>query len=401
MQNIVSDKPYVPVRPHRGWLWPAVLSLYVPRLLRKKHRVVEVRHLHLERLKASLQAGHGIVLAPNHSRDEDPLVVGSMVRAVGRAFYTMASAHLFMSNSSKVMTFLLPRAGGFSIYREGVDRAAIHLAVEMLEEAKRPLVIFPEGFVSRTNDRLNVLLEGISLMARTAAKRRAHQQPAGKVVVHPVAIRYRFLGKVEEALGPLLGEMEHRFTWPPQRHRSLYERIGRLGEAMLALKEVQYLGAAQSGELAPRLQHLLDAILAPLETEWVGGPREDSVNSRVKRLRAAILPEMVAGAVDEAEHRRRWGQLADAYVAHQLSHYPPDYLAPDSTPERFVETVERFEEDLTDVTSPRGDFAATVTVGEAIEVAPGREGRGGEDPLLAAITGQLQSMLGISPSSAA
>ena len=106
MQEIISDKPYVPVQPHRSWLWPAVLSLYVPRMLRTKHRVVEVRHEHLERLKASLQAGHGIVLAPNHCRDEDPLVIASMVRAVGRPFYTMASAHLFMNHPSKVMKFL-------------------------------------------------------------------------------------------------------------------------------------------------------------------------------------------------------------------------------------------------------------------------------------------------------
>ncbi len=35
--------------------------------------------------------------------------------------------------------------GAFSVNREGVDRAAVNLAVEILSQAERPLVVFPEG----------------------------------------------------------------------------------------------------------------------------------------------------------------------------------------------------------------------------------------------------------------
>ncbi len=62
---------------------------------------------------------------------------------------------------------------------------------------------------------------------------------------------------------------------------------------------------------------------------------------------------------------------------------------------RILETVERFEEDLTGKVSVHGPVEATVTVGDAIEVTAGREARGEADPLMAAIEGQLQSMLGI------
>ena len=109
----------------------------------------------------------------------------------------------------------------------------------------------------------------------------------------------------------------------------------------------------------------------PLEQEWLKGKREADILGRVKALRAAILPDMVAEKVDEAERSRRWRQLADVYLAQQLSNYPPDYFSAEPTPEHLLETVERFEEDLTDRVRVHRPMHAAVEVGEAIEVPPG------------------------------
>src|SRR5204863_367663 len=129
-------------------------------------------------------------LSPNHCRDEDPLIVSTLARKVGQPFFVVASAHLFMAG--KLQAFLLRRAGAFSIYREGMDKQAVQTSIEILDTAKRPLVIFPEGHISRTNDRLAPMLEGTALIAWQAAKKRAKENNNGKVVVHPVAIRYSF-----------------------------------------------------------------------------------------------------------------------------------------------------------------------------------------------------------------
>ncbi|MGD0389999.1 MAG: 1-acyl-sn-glycerol-3-phosphate acyltransferase [Tepidisphaeraceae bacterium] len=393
MQNIVIDKPYVPVPPHRGRIWPTILSLYSPRLLRKKYGVMQVECVNAERLRQSIAAGHGILLTPNHCRDEDPLLMGILSRAVRSPFYVMASWHVFMQD--RVQTFLLRRAGAFSIYREGIDRTALNTAVEILEHAERPLVIFPEGYVSRTNDRLNELLDGAAMIARSAAKKRAKFQPPRNVLVHPVAIRYRFQGNVEPAITAVLDEIETRLTWRKQKQLALAERIYKTGGALLTLKELEYLGEARGGNVGPRLAGLIDAILVPLEQKWLGGKQEGSVLSRVKRLRSAILPDMTKDQVDETERQRRWKQLADLYLAQQLFHYPPDYVRTNPTPERLLETVERFEEDLTDRVRVHGPIHATITVGEAIEASPAREGRGGDDPLMGQIAAQLRQMLGL------
>ena len=102
---------------------------------------------------------------------------------------------------------------------------------------------------------------------------------------------------------------------------------------------------------------------------------------------------MVQGQITEQERERRWQQLADMYLVQQMSHYPPEYIRSSGTSERMLETVERFEEDLTDVCRVHAPMAATVQVGEAIPVSPARDRRASEDPLMAAVEASLRSML--------
>src|SRR4029077_8893901 len=106
----------------------------------------------------------------------------------------------------------------------------------------------------------------------------------------------------------------------------------------------------------------------------------------------AILPEMVAEKIDEAERNRRWRQLADIYLAQQLSCYPPDYFKLEPTPEKMLETVERFEEDLTDKARVHRPIHAVIEVGEAIEVPPGRDRGSAGDPMMAQGRQRLETM---------
>ena len=391
MQNIIIEKPYKFVPPWHGDLWPRFLRLFLEGYLERSHGVKSVEVLGCEHLKRSIDAGHGILITPNHSRPCDPMVLAHMWNAVGRSFYIMASAHLFMQSS--LQTFLLRRAGVFSVYREGMDREALKCAVQILVDAKKPLVLFPEGVVSRTNNRINHLMDGTVFIARNAAKQRAALNPAGKVVIHPVAIRYFFEGDIEKALVPVLENIERRFSWKPQAHKSLVDRIYKVGDALLTLKEIEYFEKPQTGDLKQRLTALIDHLLVPLETEWLKGKRENHVVARVKNLRTAILPEMVSGEINENERACRWQQLADIYLAQQLYFYPPEYFKPEATPEKLMETVERFEEDLTDQVTIHGPIRTVIQVGEAIEVSPVRE-RGVEtDPVMLKIRADLERMM--------
>ena len=149
MQNIVIDKPYTFIPPDYGTFWARVLNgLFLRRFLRKKHGVHSFELVGVERLRASVSAGHGVVLASNHCRPCDPMVRFGLGRAVGAPIHIMASAHLFME--SRLQAWVLQHVGVFSVYREGLDREALKCAIQILTEAKRPLVLFPEGIVSRS-----------------------------------------------------------------------------------------------------------------------------------------------------------------------------------------------------------------------------------------------------------
>lgn len=323
------------------------------------------------------------------------MVLGMLAKSVGTHFFTMASWHVFMQ--STLQSWLVRRAGGFSVYREGMDRAAVNAAVEILENARRPLVMFPEGAISRGNDRLNSLMEGVAFIARTAARRRAKTAPPGQVVVHPVAMRYLFRGDLDAALSSVLDEIEARLSWRPRPPTSAVERIYRVGQALACLKEVEYLGHAQSGELTQRLADLIDHLLRPLEQQWVEGRSDGSVISRVKRLRTAMLPDMIDGDLSDEQRDQRWLQMADLNLAQQLSNYPPDYVRSRPTPERLLETVERFEEDLTDHVRVHRPMEVVIEVGPSIAVPASRSRKGTDSnsgDLMQTIEQQLTAMLG-------
>ncbi len=404
MQNIVIDKPYVFVPPYRGRRW-ALFQRFVPRRLRRNDGIAAIECRGLDKLKAAVAAGHGVLVAANHCRPCDPEVIQEMLRQAGLLGYFMASWHLFMR--SRLQTFVLRRVGGFSIYREGMDRTALNTAIDILATAERPLILFPEGVVSRTNDRLNPLAEGTTFIARAAARKRAAAtpsplplSPAGErgrgegVIILPVAVRYQYKADIAATLEPVLAEIEQRIAWRPQTHLPLAERVAKLGLALVTLKEIEYLGEPQAGTIAERRARLIEALLVPLEQEWLKGERAGHVVERIKRLRTAVVPDMAKAETPAAERKRRWPHLADMYVAGTIACYPADYLD-EPTPERLLETVERYEEDLTDRARPHYPLHAILTLGEPIPVSAARE-RGGPDTVLVELERQFKQMLGIS-----
>ena len=394
MQEIVIAKPYRFVPPRHGNFWSRLLLPALPFYLRQSHGVTAVTCRGADHLRASLAAGHGIILAANHTRPCDPFVVGLLAGQVNCLLYIMASWHVFMQ--SRFYAWLLPRLGVFSIYREGLDREGLKYAIRLLTAARRPLLLFPEGVLSRHNDRLNHLMEGTAIMARAAARQRDALTPPGRIVIHPVAIRYVFEGDIEATVTPVLEDLEARLAWRPHRELPLTERVLKVGSAMLALKEIEYCGEPQGGQIVARVQQLIERILRPLEEEWLKERQSGDVVHRVKALRKAILPDMTGDALPPPEQERREEHLADIYLAQQLFNYPAGYFTPAPTPERILETVERFEEDTTDIARIHRPLRAIVDVGEAIAVAPEGEYGSDGDPLMGEIRSQLHALLAAS-----
>jgi len=398
MDPLISDQRYVFIPPKRTTLWTWFVATWLRPYLRKAWGLESFELHGLEHLRDSLRAGHGILLAPNHCRLSDPPALGVLVQALRQPVYVMASAHVF--REGWFPRFMLPRIGAFSVNREGLDREALKLAIEILSSTERPLVVFPEGVTSRTNDRLIPLQEGVAFLARSAARHRAALTPPGRVVIHPIALRYHFRGDVEKSLDPVLRRLEANLSWRPRSGLTLRERVVQLGRALLTMKEVEFHGEARTGSVPARLAALGEDILRPLETQWLGARAasapEDTVIMRVKNLRKALLPDLVQNRLTESERTERWRQLEALAVAEQTFHFPADYLGEDPTPERLIETVERYEEAFGNPKPAiHGPMDLSMTVGEAIPVEPTRDKRAATDPLMDQVAAALRRLLGL------
>ena len=392
MQQIFIEKPYQFVPPVYSDWWPPILRLYIHRYMRKVFGVHSLEFRHVERLRASLDAGHSIILAPNHCRLSDPIVLGVMALEAGTNLFAMASWHLFQQ--SRFQRFMIRRMGAFSLLREGNDRQSIDTAIEILVNRRRPVIMFPEGAITRHNDLVREMMEGPSFIGRQVAKRLAKLGRPGGVVIHPVAIRYAFNGKLEASLSPTLDQLETRLSWQPQNQLTLVERIGKIGAALLSLKEIEFLGASRTGNTYERANHLIESVLEQLESEWNLRDTSGGVIARVKQLRSTIMADMMAGKVSAEERERRWRHLTASYYVQQISHYPRDYILREKNlPERVVETVERLEEDFLDTARVYHPLHAITQIGEAIPVGTERDRRAEGDPIMAEVRRQLQSMI--------
>ncbi len=397
MHKVVVEEPYKFVPPYRGrWLsW--MFRLWLKPYLRKTHGIVKCTYEGLEHVRESIKDGHGILLCPNHSRDSDPMLIGMLCRAIPSHVFSMASWHIF--KQSRMEAFVVRRLGGFSVYREGMDRQALDASVRIVTNAERPLVVFPEGVISRTNDRLNALMDGVSFIARVAAKKRAEIHPDKKVVIHPIGIRYRLQADLAQLTDPVLAKLEQRTFWKTQEHLSTIDRIGRLAMALLAAREIEVLGVTQSGTVRGRIASLINAMLHPIEKQWLDGARVGDVIVRVKDLRSVILADLLKGTLTPEERTSRWRQLTDCYYAQTLSMYPEGYLDEGVrghlTPERIVETVQRLEEDLTDHVTVHPAWRVEFRIGKAMVIDPTQRRARGGDLIMQNLREQMLSLLAI------
>jgi hypothetical protein len=384
-------EPYRFIPPHRGVFWSHVARRTIPIKLRRSMRVLKWEFEGLDYLRDSLRQGAGIVLAANHCRFADPMVLGMLGVAVERYFYYMASYHLF--RQSRLMGWILNRIGGFSIWREGPDREAIRASARILAEAERPLVVFPEGTWFRQNDRVAPLQEGLFLITRQAAR-----QSERPILIHPVGVKYWLLEDPRPELRSRLRRHEQRLGWHPQDHLELVERLEKLGGALLGLKEVEHFGQAQPGTLDERTARLTDSSVRGLEKFYLGREFDGWLMERVRRLRQRLVRRLVEGAGDQEERVRR--ALADLLFCENVDAKPQDYLREHPTLERLTETLERLEEAMTDdlelTVAPAG---AVVAVGPPLDArATGEEDSAAQAARLrAAIQGQVDSLLALGP----
>jgi 1-acyl-sn-glycerol-3-phosphate acyltransferase len=382
-------------KPPRWWspkLSPAWIRFWRPwrkRMQLKKHHLMEIDVSGLEHVREAIDRGQGVLITPNHSSHADCFAFYEAADQLGCAFYVMVAWQNFVRDGW-LKSLALRQHGCFSVDREGTDLRAFRQAVEILQSAPHPLVIFPEGDVYHLNQRITPFREGPAAMALLAAR-----QGARPVVCVPCGIRYRYIEDPTPDLLQLMDDLERAIIWRPRPDLALAQRVYRFAEGALALKEIEYLGHTCSGPLPRRIADLAEYILNTIETRYGINAAGVTVPERVKALRQRAIERLQKLPEDDPARRPYEVDLDDVFLVVQLFSYPGDYVAQKPSVERIAETLDKLEEDVLGRKTARirGARKATVVFGEPIRVEGERGKRVGAAVLTRVLEERVQALL--------
>ena len=358
----------------------------------RMERLVSIEVKNPDVLEGLISDNIGVMLTPNHSSHADPFAVYGISDVVNCPMYFMVAWEVY-GKASWLKRLGLSHHGCFSVDREGTDMRALRQAMEILQQAKFPLVVFPEGEIYHINERITPFREGAASIALMAARKSTRP-----VACLPVGVRYYYVEDPTSELLEVMNQLEIKLFWRPRPDLSLPDRIYRIAEGILALKELEYTGQVASTSIPERLHQLSDLVLKTVEQRHEIEPQSGTIPERIKEARRRIIKKYA-----EAEQQTDSNflikplekDLDDLYLVVQLFSYPGDYVREKPSLERIAETIDKFEEDGLGFTQPRrrGTRKAIIEFGEPVVLEPGKKTRLKPAELTHQIEEQVQSLL--------
>jgi len=197
-----------------------------------------------------------------------------------------------------------------------------------------------------------------------------------------------------------LSKLEARIAWKPRPEIETVDRIYRLGRGLLALKEEEFLGHAQTGGLVRRSNRLQSQLVEMIEAIQGGVGADHSLPERIKWLRGRIRKQLTDSetAPGEEQARELYDHLDTLFAAAQLYSYPGQYLREQPSTDRIAETILKMEEDVLMQGTYPSPQDAHVRFGEPIAVAEFMRERGLDQktaagPLTESLGDSIQTML--------
>ncbi|MFN9510044.1 MAG: lysophospholipid acyltransferase family protein [Planctomycetota bacterium] len=390
----MNDQPYGIPDKH----WPAKLSYWWFRAARRlrlkaleKQQITDIQIEQIENLQTALDAGQGVMIAPNHSFHWDSYCLLTVADRLRTPFYVMTAWQVF-SQSSRFECESMQRCGCFSVDRENTDIQSMKTAMDILQHRKEPLVVFPEGDIYHTNDRLTAIRDGAAAIALMAARK--SERP---IAIVPVAIKRWYTEDPTQSLSRLADKIEERLFWKPQSNKPLVDRILTIASGLLSLKEIEHLGHARQGSLPERISSLADSILKSAESKYQIPSTKPLIPERIKEIRRKIIQQRSeqGDQASEQQHREWNADMQDMFLATQLYSYPGDYLQEHPSWERQAETLDKLQEDVLGASYPSSHGRKTVSIrfGEPIAMPIGKEKKASSEGITSELQRQIQSML--------
>ena len=356
-------------------IWSAKLILPLILRLALKVFAVEVKEEDLRRLKEL--KGHRVVLTPSHSGGLEPFVLLHLSKVLGEEFNFLAAKGAFESFS--FAGWLIQRLGAYSIVQGIPDKSSFRMTKQLLIEGKRWLVIFPEGFTCWQNDIVMPFQQGVAQLAFWAYEDLDKRGELPSLYFVPIAIKYIYLRDMRNEIESSLQRLESKlFSLSKPKHLNLYNRLRRLGEAVLSANEKEFnVRPNKDASLNERIQHIKELIVSRVSHALgVSSLPEQPLLERIRYLLNTIdhIVYSESGAPEYVEHllQKRQQELQVLYddlcqVLHFVALYE-GYVSDTLTPERFLDVLGLFELEVLGRGRIWGPRKALVKIGEPINL---------------------------------
>ena len=362
-----ADQPYRWFPPRRNALIAALVALFNRKVrLPRDKQVMAVRVEGDVALREKLQPGDRLLFMPNHSTHADPETLLESLRQAGFTTLTMAAYDVFLRN--RFHAWLIQFSGGFSVDREGSDAKALKVAKETLTRGKHGLTLFPEGNVYLQNDLVTPFHEGAAMIALRTARELIEKKV--RVLAVPMSMKYSHLTDARAAVTARLHELAAALQLKLAAEESPVELVRRVGMTALH-RNLKHRGidSPQIDDLPALIEAAAEKVLTRLEAK-LGHKvaKDDTLIERVRKARRTIH-QVRLDPQRHADHVAAVGWADEAMLAFKIVSYNGRYFSEKPTLDRYAETIEKLEEDVTStMPKPFGPREAIVRFNEPLDV---------------------------------
>ncbi|WAL58225.1 1-acyl-sn-glycerol-3-phosphate acyltransferase [Thermocoleostomius sinensis] len=310
------------------------------------------------------------ILLCNHPSFDDSIVLFLFSAYLEESFHYMTAYEQFLGRHG----WLYQRLGAYSVQRGLADRDSVAQTLTLLSNPDNKLVIFPEGGCSFQNDTVMPFRPGaVQIGLQAMARCRKRGDPVPDLHLAPISLKYRYTGRMKPVIEKTLSQLEQALALPAQG--DYYQRLRQVAARVLDQFEQEYgVVSAEAADWNQRITALKTQVLQRCEqnlnlTSSPGEPNRE----RVYRIRHMLDRHY---SLSFREQQQQVDQHSPTATRAATPLIPPDtltldamskamtrvlnfdaiydgYVAEKPTPERFLDTLVRFEREVFNIDKPR------------------------------------------------
>lgn len=305
-----------------------------------------------------------VVYLPNHSNLDDGLVMFLFSARLGQLFHYIVAYEAFQGFIGKLMQTV----GAYSIRRGVGDRPSIIQTLNILQQPRCKLVVFPEGGCSYQNDTVMPFRTGgIELAFKAISKLTKQHNSYPDFYFVPISIKYIYQGDTDTQIAQSLSELETALSISSPSN-DFYQRLRTIGAKVLGNLEVEYNVQSEiEQDWNQRITFLKRHLLNYCEKELNIDPVTSLPNrERVYKIQSILTNTSPENLKSTADYKFIY--LTTVRLLNFDAIYD-GYVASKPTPERFLATLDRLEREVFQIDRPKskGLRKARITVGMPIE----------------------------------